>query len=139
MSECRQAREAALDALITGRVLPPGAQQHVAGCADCRAELEQLSSLWRDLGRLPVPQVTAPDPDTVWRLATTTQPNARIPMRNTQLIAALIASLLLGALGGYALQRGSAEQPASVGSTFLLLLHEGATSDAKYTPEQLRS
>jgi hypothetical protein len=139
MSECQQTREAALDTLISGTDMPAAARQHASGCAQCRAELEQLSILWRDLGRLPVRPVTVPDAQTVWQLATTTKWNARIPMRRTQLIAALIGCLLLGAVGGYALQRGTTAQPASSGSTFLLLLHESATSDSKYTPEQMRS
>src|SRR5262245_6032339 len=126
MSDCQHARDAALDALINVTALPAAAQQHISRCADCRAQVEHLSSLWRDLGRLPVPHVTVPDPESVWQLATTTKSNARIQIRKTQLIAALIASLLLGTAGGYALRRDTAAQPASAASTFLLLLHEDA-------------
>lgn len=55
MGSCEQAREAFLEALVTG-VEEPGsgpAATHVAECADCRAELEGLSRLWAALGRLP--------------------------------------------------------------------------------------
>ena len=138
MNECQQAREAALDALINGTATPATEQHHIAGCVDCRAELERLSSLWRDLGRLPVRAVTVPDPAQVWQLATTYS-NTRIAMRKMQLIAALIGALLLGAAGGYALQRSPSAPTSTAGSTFLLLLHESATSDAQYSPEQLRS
>lgn len=55
MGSCEQAREAFLEALVTG-VEAPGsgpAGTHRAECADCRAEMEELSRVWAALGQLP--------------------------------------------------------------------------------------
>ena len=60
-------------------------------------------------------------------------------MRKTHLVAALLAALLLGGLAGYTLPPRSRWEPAAQGTTFLLLLHESASPNTKYTPEQMRS
>lgn len=139
MSECQTAREAALDALVTGSDLPAAARRHLNECMACRAELRDMHALWQDLGRLPTPIATIPSAEQAWRLAHSQPEPGRILMRKTHLIAALFACLLLGGLAGYALQSRTPVAADAKGSTFLLLLHEAAASDAQYTAAQMNA
>src|SRR5262245_45444986 len=140
MENCRTAREAALDALVTRAELPPDVARHLAQCSACRAELSDLKHLWQDLGRLPAPSAATPAPERVWQLARSQPEPGRIHMRKTNFVAALFACLLAGALAGYVV-RPTAPAPEATaqhdGNMFLLLLHETPEQSQQFTADQM--
>ncbi|MGH7469923.1 MAG: YciI family protein [Longimicrobiales bacterium] len=139
MSECRTAREAVLDALVAGAQPPAEVQRHLRACVTCRTEQNDVSQLWRDLGRITVPEPALPAAQEIWQWAQSQSAPGKVPMRKTHLIAALLASLLMGGVAGYAVQPRAQPALPSDGM-FLLLLHEAPPSGPRpYTAEQLNA
>ena len=140
---CQESEERILE-FVTGAAggtqLSPAVEEHVAECPACRALLEDSVRIWRDLGRIPLPPPGPVLRDRLYALlaeaAVARRP--RRTSRNLQ-VAALVAAVLIGGLGGYALASGSSGRLASDerasgvaanaglagGPTFLLLLREG--------------
>jgi hypothetical protein len=98
---CEQA-PSFLGAYVLGALDPTerrAAEQHLGGCADCRAELAEFSGLTAQLDRIG-PEDTrlepvAPSPDLYDRVAAAARPQRRRPM----LLAAAAAAVLLVAGG----------------------------------------
>jgi hypothetical protein len=143
MNECHRIREAALDALTQGRNVPAPIEEHLAGCAECRAQLAATRALWLRLGELPTPH---PRPGVQERIAQTLATAAhntkqeRTTMKVSWLAAALLAGVMLGGAAGMTIRKtpdGNLEGAA--GSTFLLLLHESTREHQDVTPAQMDS
>lgn len=88
--ECKQLQQC-VDDYLDG-VLPAGerrlAEQHLAGCADCRRELNQIQELRHALRALPVP---APSPDFTRRLLD--KARQQHPQRRQRLLGGLAMAL----------------------------------------------
>lgn len=142
---CQQARDS-LGALVSGDIESPprdDLEAHLRSCSACRAEFEELESVWQELGRLPayrVPDELKESLESLSSRAGAGSPNsfpakARLP-RRAMLLQAVAALLLLasGIAIGYRLQP-AAEAEKSAGSAagqmsrYLLLLRATETSE----------
>ena len=147
---CTEARALITDAL-TRELQPTEARtlrDHLAQCESCRVENEELATLWKDLGDLPVPGVR---PDARARFAhalagaaAAEPPNGRGALRGklgywTAIAAGLV---IVAALGGYragaATHRNEGVErdiaSAGAGQTYLLLLRVRETPRAVSRP-----
>jgi predicted anti-sigma-YlaC factor YlaD len=142
---CDDVRARLIDALAMPRqTIDADIRAHLDSCPACRAARDDYSTMWRQLGELPVP--FAP-PDARARFE-------RLPVevrrrwavgaerRTAWYVGALAATVLIAALAGYgAGTHRSSDQariaravPAASESTFLILLHEDSSFRHGETP-----
>jgi hypothetical protein len=141
--DCERVRDEFIERL-TGTLDPDRAKaidEHIAGCAGCRAETDRLREMWSELGGLAVPGATGAGAR-VTRLidARTQTPARRRAIRSAVLtLGAVAASVLAGVALG---KRSTATIPPSVTpegpitvagaskAKYVLLLHGPARSRA---------
>ena len=104
--ECERVREEFVERL-TGRLDPSRARElddHIAGCAACRAETDRLREMWQELGALtPAPATgTAGRVERLIDARARSSGNARSSLfpRVALITTAIAASLLVGLLAG---------------------------------------
>lgn len=150
--ECERVREEFVERL-TGTLDPERSKaidEHIAGCAECRAETARMREMWTELGSLRVPAAGGAGAR-VGRLidARAGQTNAGTPARSRKSLApgiavsalAIAASLFAGVFVGQRTARDRAETPTVLApdapqkERYVLLLHGPARTIAT-TPEQ---
>jgi len=142
--DCERVREEFVERL-TGTLDPERSKvidEHLAGCAACRAETERLRELWTELGTLRVPAATGAA-GRVERLvdarSATVRPTA--PSGGSRLAVsavALAASLLIGVFVGQQWNTGASSVVATTQpekERYVLLLH-GPARTSPSTPAQ---
>ena len=141
---CANAREAIADAVISrgGAEIDPALERHIASCAECRAYRSDCESLWKRLGELPVPPLSA---DARRRfdeaLGRGSPSRGKEPSwKRFAIAAALVVAALIGYGAGALRQRASPIRAASASADstprFLLLLYDSA--DPARTPSAER-
>jgi hypothetical protein len=150
---CDELAELTIDYLngALGAEARRAADEHLATCADCRGEIDELSRVWGALGRLPP---AAPSPDIVARFERSLdgrrggrEPRvASVNARHARpAVLAIAASLILliGIAAGVAIQRATST-PEQAGTTddgrheFVLLLYESDGTKGQTQADEMR-
>ncbi|HUQ82382.1 MAG TPA: YciI family protein [Gemmatimonadaceae bacterium] len=147
--DCERVRDEFIERL-TGTLHPHRAtaiDEHIAGCAACRAETDRMREMWSELGALAVPAASGAG-GRVGRLIDARKQREQTPARRLALRAALLTAVAASVSAGIVLGRRSAAIiPPSVApeaptvaagpakAKYVLLLHGPARTRA-LTPER---
>jgi len=136
---CGHAKEL-IAASWTGEIDTPAEaklKQHLAGCAECSAEMSQLTAMWDRLADLPAPEpsqaLNVRWQSTLESLVSTRRQqqwkfslNALWPQRPVWQVTVAAACLVAGLVAGYSLQRGGASEKTE--KTEMAALREDLTN-----------